>query len=52
VAIRIKTNSHGVIEESEIIVGLDRFPGATARDPKTLTTFREDFTAIITKDRR
>lgn len=52
VAIRIKINLNEEIEESEIIVGLDRFPGETSTDPKTLTKFREEFTAIIPKDRR
>jgi hypothetical protein len=47
VSIRIKIDSSGEILESEIIIGLDRFPGSPAMDPKTLTTFREDFATII-----
>ena len=52
VSIRIKIDSNGDILESEIIIGLDRFPGETATDPKTLTTFREDFATIIPEHRR
>lgn len=52
VSIRIKINSNGEIVESEIIVGIDRFPGATATDPKTLTTWREDFKTVIPEGRR
>lgn len=50
VSIRIKLNSNGEIEESEIVIGIDRFPGKAATDPKTLTSFREDFATIIPKD--
>jgi hypothetical protein len=52
VSIRIKINSSEEIEESEIIIGIDRFPGATATDPKTLTTWREDFSSWIPDDKR
>jgi hypothetical protein len=52
VSIRIKINSDGEIEESEIIIGIDRFPGKTATDPKTLTTWRKDFASIIPEDKR
>jgi hypothetical protein len=52
VSIRIKINSKEEIEESEIIIGIDRFPGKLATDPKTLTTFREDFGILIPKERQ
>jgi hypothetical protein len=52
VSIRIKINSNGEIVESEIIVGIDRFPGATATDPKSLTTWREDFAMVIPEGKR
>jgi hypothetical protein len=52
VSIRIKINSSGEIEESEIIVGIDRFPGEQGTDPRTLTTWREDFAKPIPKKRQ
>lgn len=52
VSIRIKINGNGEIEESEIIVGIDRFPGEQGMNPKKLTTWREDFGTIIPKEKR
>jgi hypothetical protein len=52
VSIRIKINSSEDIEESEIIIGIDRFPGKTGTDPKTLTTWREDFAQTIPKEKQ
>jgi hypothetical protein len=52
VSIRIKVNQQGQIEESEIIVGLDRFPGTTGTDPKTLTTWRPDFGTVVPVEKR
>ena len=51
VSIRLKI-TNGEIEESEIIVGIDRFPGKQGTDPKTLTTWREDFDLKVTKEQR
>lgn len=52
VSIRIKINSKGEIEESETIIGIDRFPGKTATDPKTLTQWRDDFSTVLPKERQ
>jgi hypothetical protein len=51
-SIRIKLNSTDEIEESEILLGPDRFPGDTATDVRTLDTFRPDFDTVIPSEKR
>jgi hypothetical protein len=51
VSIRIKI-VNGEIEESEIIVGIDRFPGEQGTDPRTLTTWRQEMGIVIPKEKR
>lgn len=51
-SIRIKLNYSDELEESEIILGPDKFPGSTSTDVRTLLEFREDFNTIISKEKR
>ena len=50
--VSVPFNSTDEIEESEILLGPDRFPGDTATDVRILDMFRPDFETVIPSEKR